>query len=81
MLDRDIAELLVGAGAILIFEIAIFQQCGGCHFSGGRRSTYLILPLSVVLPPTRRRCHDMAEAAEQLLAATNWLPRKIRRKQ
>jgi hypothetical protein len=23
----------------------------------------------------------MAEAAEQLLAATNWLPRKIRRKQ
>jgi hypothetical protein len=33
------------------------------------------------LPPTRRCCHDMAEAAEQLLAATNRLPRKIRRKQ
>jgi hypothetical protein len=34
------------------------------------------------LPPTRRWCcHDMAEAAEQLLAPTNWLLRKIRRKQ
>jgi hypothetical protein len=79
MLDRDVAELLAGAGAILISEMAIiFPTMGGLSFQWRPNKHLPDFASFCRLPPTRRCCHDMAEAAEQLLAATNWLLRKIR---